>query len=93
MSTAFEKDQTAILTRALSPDQGTLSPEAAESILEIELSSDDKSELSRLAKSAQDGSLTPTDDAALDAYRKVGRLLELLKSKARVSLKNARPSA
>ena len=92
MSIALEKDQADILSRAFAPENGTLSPEAAESILAIELSADDKSELKRLAESARDGSLSASDIEALDSYRNVGRLLELLKSKARVSLKNAEPN-
>ena len=57
MSVVFEKDQAAILSRALAPEAGTLSPEAARSYLTIELSVDDQFELRRLAESAQDGSL------------------------------------
>ena len=93
MAVALEKDQAAILSRALAPESGTLSPDAAESILSIELSADDQSELRRLTDSAQEGSLSIDDSEALDSYRHVGRLLELLKSKARISLKNARPNA
>ncbi len=93
MTVAFEKDQVAILSRALAPEAGTLSPDAANSILEIDLSEDDKSELQRLAASAQDGSLSETDNEALESYRHVGRIIEILKSKARISLKNARPNA
>jgi|GEM_PF-646165 len=83
MAVALEKDQAAILSRALAPESGTLSPEAAELILSIELSADDQSELRRLTDSAQEGSLSIDDSEALDSYRHVGRLLELLKSKAK----------
>lgn len=93
MTVALEKDQAAILSRALAPETGSLSPEAAQSMLAIELSADDQSELRRLVDAARDGSLTRGDSEALECYRHVGRLIELLKSKARISLKNARPNA
>lgn len=81
------KDETAILSRALAPERGNLSSEAAESILAIELSAADRDELQRLAERAKDGSLSPQEHADLECYRHVGRLLELMKSKARMSLK------
>ena len=93
MATALEKNETAILSRALAPENGNLSPEAARSILAIELSPADSSELRRLAELAKAGSLSAADEADLENYRHVGRLLELLKSKARISLKRAAGSA
>jgi len=47
-----------------------------------------------LAAKAREGSLIEQESAELENYRHVGRLLEVLKSKARLSLKsNARPLA
>ena len=92
MTVALEKDQVAILSRAFTSETGALSPEAAQSILEIELSADDQSELRRLAEAAQNDSLTPADSEALECYRHIGRLIELLKSKARISQKKSRPN-
>ncbi len=93
MSIVQEKDEAAILSRALAPENATLSVAAAESILAIELSEVDKQELKRLAAKAREGALSPTDEADLDAYRHVGRLIELMKSKARISLKTHRPNS
>ena len=78
--------EAAIWSRALHPDQGDLSPEAARSILHIQLSATDHSRINELATKAAEGSLTEADERELESYRNVGRLLELLKSKARRSL-------
>lgn len=42
-----------------------------------------------LAAKARDGSLALEEQAELDNYCGVGRLLELMKSKARLSLQNS----
>jgi uncharacterized protein YnzC (UPF0291/DUF896 family) len=41
-----------------------------------------------LAGKAQDGTLTGAEAAELESYRRVGRLLDLMRSKARRSLKD-----
>ncbi len=86
MSVAMPNSEAAIWSRTLHPDQGDLSPEAARSILRIQLSETDHSRLNELAAKARDGSLTAAEERELDSYRNVGRLLELMKSHARRSL-------
>ena len=89
MATVHETDETAILGRALAAENTTLSVDAARSILAIELSQVDKMHLRQLVERSQAGELSSADEAALDCYRRVGRILELMKSKARISLKFA----
>jgi hypothetical protein len=93
MSTALEKHETAILSRALGSGNAELSAEAARSILTIELSSVDQSELQRLSELATAGTLTPEEDMDLENYRQAGRVLELFKSKARIALNRASDSS
>lgn len=93
MSTGLEKNEIAILSRALASETGGLSPDAARSILAIELSRDDHSELRRLAALAKERPLSAEEETDLENYRHVGRLLELMKSKARISLKRLADSA
>ncbi len=83
-------NKAAILSRAFQPDKGNLSPEAARSILGLSISPDDQQRASELAAKAREGLLTENDLAELNDFREVGRLLELLKSKARLSLQQAR---
>jgi len=93
MSTTLEKHETAILSRALDSKNVELSREAAQSILAIELSSTDQSELKRLSELAKAGTLTPDEEAELENYRHAGRVLELFKSKARIALNRSRDSS
>ncbi|HSG72930.1 MAG TPA: hypothetical protein VLA12_21130 [Planctomycetaceae bacterium] len=87
MSTALEKNDTAILSRALGSGNLELSPEAARFILTIELSTADQTELKRLSELAKEGTLSSEEDADLENYLHAGRVLELFKSKARIALK------
>lgn len=89
MSTALEKNETAILSRALAAENVELSPEAARSLLTIELSSADLEELQRLSQLAKDGTLSPEEETDLENYLHAGRVLELFKSKARIALKKS----
>ena len=93
MSTTLDKQEAAILGRVIAPENADLSPEAAQSLLALSLSPADQVELQRLGAKAKDGSLSPIEEADLENYRHVGRLLELMKSKARLSLKRSAMSA
>ena len=90
---ATANTQTGILSRVLDAQNGNLSPEAAESILELTLPEADKKRLAELSELARDGSLDDATESELNDYRRVGRLLELWKSKARKSLKTGEPHA
>ena len=81
--------ETAILSRVIKPDNGTWSRAAAESILKFDFPPADLKRMNSLASKARRGTLTASEEAQLDNYRGVGRLLELLQSKARLSLKRA----
>jgi hypothetical protein len=81
--------EAAILGRLIRPEQDELSPDAARSILRLDFDTQDRARMHELALKAQQGSLTAADEAELASYRGVGRLLELLRSKARRSLKRA----
>jgi hypothetical protein len=92
MSVAIENSEAAIWNRVVNPDAGDLDREAAESLLRIRLPDADCSRVNQLAEKARQGILTSAEETEMDNYRHVGRLLELLKSKARQSLKQAAPS-
>jgi hypothetical protein len=70
-----------------------LSEEAAKAILELRFGSWDRARMEKLLSRAQEGALARSEQAELDAYERVGCLLGILQSKARVSLKNAGSSA
>ena len=93
MSAILENSEAAIWNRSLDPDAADLSREAAESLLRIHLRDDDRQRVNELAEKARQGTLTSAEEAELENYRHVGRLLELLKSKARQSLNRFVPPA
>jgi uncharacterized protein YnzC (UPF0291/DUF896 family) len=64
--------------------------EAANSILQITFPTADIERMNLLAQKAGKGDLSPDESIELDNYRHVGRLIEVLKSKARLSLKTPR---
>jgi hypothetical protein len=82
-----ETSEAAILSRVIRPERGTWSKGAADSILRFDFPSADVRRMNTLAAKARRGSLSAAEEAELENYREVGRLLELLQSKARLSLK------
>jgi hypothetical protein len=89
MSIAVEMSEAAILSRIIRPDTGKWSREAAESILEFDFPPADVRRMNSLAAKARQGTLSQKEETQLENYRGVGRLLELLQSKARLSLKRS----
>lgn len=82
-------NEAAILSRLIGPDKPTLSAEAASSLLALEFSPEDKERMHQLAVKNQEGTLTKQEQQALDSYRRVGRLVDLLSAKARLSLQKS----
>jgi HNH endonuclease len=82
---AIPVSEAAILGRLIRPEEDDLSPEAARSILKLDFDAHDHARMHELISKAQQGSLSPADEAELSSYRGVGRLLDILRSKARCS--------
>jgi hypothetical protein len=80
---------TAIWSRILDAKHGAWSPEIARGMLLITLSDADRERMSELATKACAQTLTPDEEIEIESYRQVSRLLELLKAKARLVLKQA----
>lgn len=78
-----------ILTRVIQPAEGNLPVEAALSILSFHLSPTDWDRVNELAAKARAGTLTTEERSELDEYERITCLLELMQSKARLSLKQA----
>jgi hypothetical protein len=90
MSTIATSDHgSEILVRTIKPAEGGMSAEAAREILHFKLSNDDRDRVNQLAAKAREGTLKPDERSELDDYERVTALLELMQSKARVSLKQA----
>jgi hypothetical protein len=89
MSTATVETEAEIWNRTIMPDQGDLPPAAARALLELKLPLADVERVNELSAKARDGALSPAESTQLDNYLNVGRALELLKAKARFSLRRA----
>jgi hypothetical protein len=85
-----QNSEAAIFSRVVSPDNANLSADAANSILQITFPAGDRERMNVLAEKARYGTLSAEEACELDNYSRVGRLLEVLKSKARLSLKTPR---
>ncbi len=78
-----------ILTRIVGPEEENLTPEAARGLLQLKMDKFDRLRAHELAVKNQSGTLTGDELEELDAYRRVGRLVDLLHAKARRSLRRA----
>ena len=77
-----------ILTTIIAPDRADFAPHVAQTILQMEFSDE---QLQRNAPDLADrhnqGSLTESELAELQSYRRVGNFLSIIQAKARLSLK------
>ncbi len=77
----------ALWGRLLGPMDGTCSPEAARAILGLKFPKVDQTRMRALAEKARNRTLTSAEQEEVEAYSRVGSILGILKSKARVALK------
>jgi hypothetical protein len=93
MATATPPTNTeaAILSRVIRPKDSTLSQAAARALLRLDFDRQDRDRMHVLAVRNQQGKLTEPEQAELQSYVHVGLILDLLRSKARRSLKRATP--
>ena len=78
-----------ILARIIQPEQGLMAAEAAREILDYKLTTNDRSRVNELATKAREGTLPEWERSELDDYERVTALLEIMQSKARLSLKKS----
>ena len=89
MSVAISLSELSILRRVVEPEQGNFPPAAAEAILQLDLDSQDRLRLQELLEKNRAGDLSTDEEEALENYSRVGRFLDLIRSKARHSLQSA----
>ncbi len=71
--------------------QRSLSLAAARALLKIDFEEADRQRMRDLLHKAQEGALSAAEREEIDGYERVGHLLDLLHSKARVALNRASP--
>jgi hypothetical protein len=87
--TPLPSSEAAIVGRLIKPDRGDFSPELAREILSLRFGDEDQARMRELSLKAQEGTLTPSEQAEVENYRRVGYWLGILWSRARLSLKRA----
>jgi hypothetical protein len=80
-----------IWSRTIRPGIGDLSPEAAREWLRLRISDVDAERVRELSQKANAGQLNAAEERELENYLNVGRTLEFLKAKARLSLRGNAP--
>jgi hypothetical protein len=78
-----------VWTRVIHPEQGDLPSSAAQALAELRFDKVDLEVMRTLAQRNQAGELSPDEQQSLQTYRRIGMILDLLRSKARLSLRQA----
>lgn len=76
--------------RLLDPESAAPSPVVAQYLLDLRFPQSDLDRMHELAEKAREGNLTLEEQIEMDNYERVGQVLSLLKSKARLSLQKKR---
>ena len=79
-----------ILDRVVKPNRADLSLEVAQAFLRFEFGKKDRDRMHDLAVKAQKGTLLHDEQAELESYRRIGYFLDLMRSKARKTLKKVK---
>jgi uncharacterized protein YnzC (UPF0291/DUF896 family) len=93
MNTAIAVNEAEILARVIAPEEPTLPPDTARLLLTFDFRKEDRERMTLLAKKAHEGALTSEEQVEIDCYERVGHFLSLLRSKARISLKQVTAKA
>lgn len=88
-STTADNSEVGILSRVLDAQNGNLPREAARSWLALTLPEGDRARLQDLSAKAKEEALNAEEATLLENYLHVGRLIDLMQSKARLSLAQA----
>jgi hypothetical protein len=83
-----ENSGTAILARVIAPEKPTFSPDTAQEILTLDFAESDRKRMNELAAKARAGTLTDQENQDLENFLLVGHMLDLMHSKARMSLRS-----
>ena len=75
-----------ILSRALATTVQSMSEELAHYLLTVKLDPVDESRANELAAKAREGALSAEEQAEIEEYRRVGRVMEILRLRARKTL-------
>jgi hypothetical protein len=86
MSMVSDENFAEVLERTIKPEQADLPQEAARYFLELRFGETDRARMNELASRARSGTLSAQEETELSNYMRLGWFMDLLKSKARLSL-------
>ena len=86
MSTAIGESFAEVWERTIQPGQADLPPDAARYFLKLQFAEADRARMNLLAAKARGGALSHEEESELDSYMQLGWFIDLVKSKARLSL-------
>lgn len=89
MNPAAFSQESEILARIVDPGNPSFTRDVARSILQLQFTEADRHEMNDLAEKARRGTLSDDESAKLDAYLFVGGMVDLMHSKARLSLRQS----
>jgi hypothetical protein len=93
MSVTTAPSDSAIWLRTIRPELGDVPAAAARQLMRLTVSGADKRRIKKLSAKANRGRLTDVELEELEHYLSVGRALEFLKAKARLSLSDRHNAA
>jgi len=83
----FSPSEAVVLGRLIGPERQSLPVSTARAILKLDFESHDHERMHELSSKAKEGTLTAEERAEIDAYGRIGCLLDLMHSLARRSIK------
>ena len=89
MNPIMASQESEILSRVFGPENPSFTPEVAHSILELRFSDADVDRMNELLDTARHGALSQEEESQLHGYLFVSAMVDLMHSKARLTLKNS----
>ena len=86
MSMVTDESFAEVWERTIRPDQADLPPDAARYFLKLQFADADRARMNELAAKARAGTLAREEETELANYMQLGWFLDIVKSKARLSL-------
>ena len=93
MPSCIQPPEAAILQRLVDPRRCGWSEQAAQAVLKLNFSAEDQERAAELADRANQGILTHDEESEMESYLRLGTLVDLMQSKARLYLRELRPAA
>jgi hypothetical protein len=81
--------EAAILEKVVAPENGDMNPDAARAVLGFKFDSATTRQIRQLLQKNNRGTITTDERLTLEKFLRVGKFIDVLQAKARLSLKHA----